>query len=92
MAKTTVSTRQIMFSDLSNLIGILNFAEYNCKACLKHKSRTFKNQSKFKLPKDTTFEQSKQYTLNNLIDIRDILIQLDLGEKSQSTPMEDAAL
>lgn len=92
MSKTTASTRQIMFSDLSALAPLLNFAEYNCKACLKHKGRTFKNQSKFTLPKDTTFEQSKQYALNNLIDIRDILIQLDLGIKETSSAPEDAAL
>lgn len=92
MSKTTTSTRQIMFSDLSNLISPLNFAEYNCKACLKHKGRTFRNHKDFTLPKDTTFEQSRQYALNNLIDIRNILVQLDLGVKETSSAPEDAAL
>lgn len=85
MAKTT-TTRQIMLSDITNLTFMLNKAEYNCKATLNHKGKPFRGDENFKAPK-ATYEQTRRYTINNLIDLKELLNQLDLGEK-QEAPKE----
>lgn len=89
MPKST--TRAIMMSDITTLTNMLNKAEYNCKAVLKHKNRAFRNHKDFKLP-DATFEQSRQYTLNNLIDLKNMLNELDLGTKDETSKVADEVL
>lgn len=85
---TAVTARQIMFSDITNLTRLLNRAEYNCKAVLKHKDKPFDNHKKFALP-NTTYEESRRYTLNNLIDLKELLNSLDLGIKEEAPKVAD---
>lgn len=89
MSKST--TRVLMLSDITNLSNLLNRAEYNCKAVLKHKGRAFRNHREFQLP-DISFEESRQYVLNNLIDLKDLLNEIDLGTKDESNKITDEVL
>lgn len=80
-----------MLSDITALTNMLNKAEFNCKAVLKHKGRAFRNHKDFQLP-NATFEESRQYTLNNLIDIKNLLNELDLGTKDETSKVIDEVL
>ena len=86
MSKAT--TRTLMLSDISKFIPLLNTAEYNAKVALKQLNRTFRNHRAFTLP-EITPEETKRYLYNNLIDLKELLNQLDLGTKQEETPLED---
>ena len=86
MAKTV--TRNLMLSDISKLMPLLNTAEYNSKVALKQLNRTFRNHKAFTLP-EVAPEDTRRYLFNNLIDLKELLNQLDLGTKQEETPLED---
>ena len=86
MSKAT--TRTLMLSDISKFIPLLNTAEYNAKVALKQLNRTFRNHRAFTLP-EITPEENKRYVYKNLIDLKKLLNQLDLGTKQEETPHED---
>ena len=86
MAKTI--TRNLMLSDISKLIPLLNTAEYNSKVALKQLNRTFRNHKAFTLP-EVAPEDTRRYLFNNLIDLKNILNQLDIGDKQEDIPEED---
>ena len=86
MAKTV--TRNLMLSDISKLVPLLNKAEYNSKVALKQLNRTFRDHKAFTLP-EVTPEDTRRYLFNNLIDLKNLLNQLDLGDKQEDVPEED---
>ena len=86
MVKTVI--RNLMLSDINKLIPLLNTAEYNSKVALKQLNRTFRNHKAFTLP-EITPEETKRYLYNNLIALKELLNQLDLGTKQEETPLED---
>ena len=73
------TTRTLLVSDVQTLINLLNRAEYNAKACLKHLNQPFRNHRNFELP-DTTYEQSKGYLMNNLSSLRNLLNSVEIIE------------
>ena len=80
-SKTQPSTRPIMFSDIQKLINTLNLSELNCKIACKLSGKTFRKHHAFTLPNpDITKEQNKTYLLNSLINLRDHLNELELGQ------------
>ena len=89
MASKTVSTRTLRLSDISTLIPLLNRTEYNSKVALKQLNRTFRNHKSFELP-DATPEETKRYLYNNLIDLKNLLNSLELGEKQEETTQTDS--
>lgn len=81
MEKTTTPTTRIMtIGDVRSLERTLNFAHYNCKANLAHRGIPFRGCTAFPVP-STDLAQSRTYMFNNLIDLKNLLNQLDLGEK-----------
>lgn len=81
MAKTTTATTRIItIGDVRNLERTLNMTHYNCKANLKHRNIPFKGCTNFPEP-TVDLAQSRAYMFNNLIDLKKLLNELDLGEK-----------
>ena len=82
MAK--VSLRQMTVQDIRNLEQTLSYAHYNSRAYLSFKGVPYRGCNKFTLP-GTTYEQSRTYLFNNLIALKALLNELDLGERTETT-------
>lgn len=91
MTKTTTTTTRIMtIGDVRSIERMLNMTHYNCKANLKHRNIPFKGCTNFPQPA-VDLAQSRAYMFNNLINLKNLLNELDLGERIDTSTTDNDA-